>query len=410
MTNATNQPIKKEDRIDFLDVLRGIAILFIFSANIVYFSGYFMFPPEAHFPATNFIIDPYFDFTMYTLVDGKFYSIFSLLFGIGCYLQFDKLKNTPQAFTSFFRRRMFWLLVFGLIHLCFIWIGDILTLYATLGFLLIWFVNFKNKQLIIIACILLLMPILNWFIINAIGFDYASTVEAKATEIYQYFGMPITEYNGRKSLDYKAYLLNENLLDYFKMNLGNVFLRIGGLLEEGRLFKVFGIFLIGLVAGRSILYENLLNNKLLLKKMALIGIGVGLPVCAFRGYIEFYSTHDDFWNLLKTITYAFGTVPLALGYAALIALIYKKSNLFNWFIPIGKMAFTNYISQSLIAITFFYGIGFGLVGKFGFTVIMLITICIFTCQVIFSTLWLKKHQFGPLEWVWRQLTYGNFLK
>lgn len=404
------QPVKKENRIDFLDVLRGIAILYIFTANIAYFSGYFVFPIESHLPSTNFVIDEYLDFIMYTLVDGKFYSIFSLLFGIGCFLQFDKLTKLNKPFASFFRRRMLWLLVLGGIHLVGVWIGDILTLYATLGLTLIYFVHSSNKRLILYAIVFILMPIANWVLIHSFGFDYANKVETIATEIYKYFGMPITEYNGNKFPDFKAYLLNENFADYFKMNLGNVFLRIGGILDEGRIFKVLGVFLIGLVAGRKLLHDRLLDNTLFLKKIAKWGLMIGLPICAFRGYIEIYATHNDFWSLLKTITYALGTVPLALGYAALIALIYKKSELFNWFIPIGKMAFTNYILQSIISITIFYGIGFGFAGKFGFTVIMFITIGVFICQVILSTIWLKRYRFGPLEWIWRQLTYGKFLK
>ncbi|MCB0447520.1 MAG: hypothetical protein KDD03_08415, partial [Gelidibacter sp.] len=100
LTTNQNQlrPIQTKDRIKFLDVLRGIAILFIFMANILSFAGFFSFPDETIISGTTFPIDETFDFIMYTLVDGKFYSIFSLLFGIGCAMQFNKLDTHDKPF------------------------------------------------------------------------------------------------------------------------------------------------------------------------------------------------------------------------------------------------------------------------------------------------------------------------
>jgi uncharacterized protein len=104
-------------------------------------------------------------------------------------------------------------------------------------------------------------------------------------------------------------------------------------------------------------------------------------------------------------------VPLALGYAATLALLYnKKIYALNWFAPVGKMALTNYLMQTFLAITIFYGIGFGFAGKFGFTIILCIALLIFAFQVLFSKWWLKSHKFGPMEWLWRQLTYGKIIK
>ncbi len=177
------------------------------------------------------------------------------------------------------------------------------------------------------------------------------------------------------------------------------------------MFKVLGIFLIGLWTGRKILTEDLLNNIKFLKKVALYGICIGLPVSAFRSYIEFFSNQDLFWSFLNTLSYAFGTVPLAMGYTALLALMYKKKVKFlHWFAPVGKTALSNYIFQTFISITLFYGIGFNLAGKFGITVIMGITLLIFILQIFMSNWWLKHFRFGPLEWIWRQATYGKKIK
>ncbi|WP_417872843.1 DUF418 domain-containing protein [Xanthomarina gelatinilytica] len=410
-TKTELHPVTKEDRIDFLDILRGIAILFIYAANIVYFSGYFFFPPEAHIPATNLVTDNFVDFTAFTLIDGKFYSIFSLLFGIGCAIQFQNLNNNNKPFAPFFRRRMFWLLMFGLVHLVFIWLGDILTLYALLGFVLVWFVNCTNKQLINWAILLILFPIANWFVIHVANFNYPNYIFQLNTEYSKHFGFQMTEWQGKEFSDFQAYLKNDNMVEFFKMNVGNTFIRIGNILLEGRIFKVLGIFLIGLWTGRKILAENLLNNIKFQKKVALYGICIGLPVSAFRSYIEFFSNQDLFWSFLNTLSYAFGTVPLAMGYTALLALMYKKKVKFlHWFAPVGKTALSNYIFQTFISITLFYGIGFNLAGKFGITVIMGITLLIFILQIFMSNWWLKHFRFGPLEWIWRQATYGKKIK
>jgi len=401
-------PVKEKNRIEFLDVLRGIAILFIFFANILAFSGLFNFPEEALIAYTILPFDKVFDFIMYTLVDGKFYSIFSLLFGIGCTIQFNNLEKNKKPFAPFFRKRMFWLLVIGLIHLCLFWLGDILTLYALLGFALIWFVNFSNKSLLTYGIILILFPIVNWLFVHITKLNYAEFFYNLNISYYEYYGLALEEWEGKKYADFYQFIANENLLDYFKYNIGNTFIRIEGVLEEGRIFKVLGIFLFGLWSGRKILHEDLLNNTKFLKKIAIWGFIIGLPISTFRTYIEFFEGREDLWGFLKTVAYAFGTVPLALGIAALLALWYRKSpNGLNIFVPVGKMALSNYIFQTFIAVLIFYGIGFGFAGKFGFTVIMGIAILIFILQIIISKLWLQHYKFGPIEWVWRQLTYGK---
>ena len=415
MESPTNQnqllPVQKENRIDFLDVLRGIAILFIFMANILSFAGFFSFPDEDLIAGATFSIDKSFDFLMYTLVDGKFYSIFSLLFGIGCAMQFSKLDSLNKPFAPFFRRRMFWLLVIGLIHLCLFWLGDILTLYALLGFVLIWFVNVSDKNLIKFAVILILLPIANWLFVHFTKLNYADFFFELNTSYYEQYGLATEEWDGKKYADFHQFISNESLSDYFKYNIGNTLIRIGAILNEGRIFKVLGIFLIGLWSGRKILKDDLLNNVKFLKKIALWGFVIGLPMSIFRTYIEFFGGREDFWGFLNTFSYAFGTVTLAMGIASLLALLYrKKPNLLNGFAPVGKTALSNYLFQTFIAVSLFYGIGFGYAGKFGFTVIMVIVVCIFLFQMFMSWWWLKHFRFGPIEWIWRQLTYGKALK
>ena len=159
-------PTQKEDRIAFLDVMRGIAILCIFMTNIPYLSGFFDLTEEATANTITLPTDQWIDAILHTLIDGKFYTVFSLLFGIGITLQYENFKARNQNFTPFFKRRMAWLLVIGAIHLSLFWIGDILTLYALLGFGLLFFIDTSNKKLIRWSVVLLLMPIVNTLVIH----------------------------------------------------------------------------------------------------------------------------------------------------------------------------------------------------------------------------------------------------
>lgn len=196
MQNQTINPVVKNNRIEYLDILRGIAIMFIFTANIPFFSGLWFVNADSNLREINWATDEIFNYIMYVLVDGKFYSIFSLLFGIGCTIQFNNITSHNKSFARFFRRRMFWLLVFGLIHLFLLWPGDILTLYALLGFFLIWFIKKSNKTLLVTAIILILAPIVNWAFIYFTGIFYPGTYFQLSTNIYQHFGMPVIEMNG----------------------------------------------------------------------------------------------------------------------------------------------------------------------------------------------------------------------
>jgi uncharacterized protein len=403
----TLKPISNLDRIEFLDILRGMSIFFIFTANIPFFAGLWFFDADSEIREINWASDEVLRYVHYVLVDGKFYSIFSLLFGIGCVIQYNNATSKGTSFASFFRKRMFWLLVFGLIHLCLFWAGDILTLYALLGFPLIWFVNKSNKTLLITAGILILLPTVNLAVMHFGKLPYPKLFFKLDAAVYQCFNMPVIEANGNKMPNFQAYLLNDNILDFFKMNLGNAFGRIGMILLEGRIFKVLGIFLIGIWAGRKILNGNLLNNTPFLKKVFWIGLIFGLPFNLFRGYLEFYAVDDMTNKFLHSTSYALGTVPLALSMGAGIALLCLKGHRFlRLFTSVGKTALTCYLVHTFAGIVIFYGFGFNLTGKFGYTMVMLIAVLVFAVQVVISKIWLKFFKFGPMEWVWRKLVYG----
>src|SRR5690606_5060345 len=162
-------------------------------------------------------------------------------------------------------------------------------------------------------------------------------------------------------------------------------IRMGNILLEGRIFKVLGIFLIGLWTGRKILAENLLNNIKFLKKMAIYGICIGLPISAFRTYIEFFSNQDLIWGFFNTLSFTFGTVQFAMGHTALLQLMYKKGvKLLHWCALVGKIGLSNYMFHTFIYIPLFYGLGFDLAGKFGITYNGGIALLVFALHIFMS--------------------------
>jgi len=183
------------------------------------------------------------------------------------------------------------------------------------------------------------------------------------------------------------------------------------LLMDGRFFKVLAMFLIGIWAGRHILDKNILDSTNFLKKVTYWGIGIGLPLNILRAVLNFGPFESELMPLWSAILHAAGVTPLACGYAAGIALIVKvRPRALAWFAPIGKTALSNYLLQTVISIFIFYGIGLGLTGKVSSSTVALIAIMVFLFQIVMSKLWLRYYAFGPIEWVWRRVTYGTKIK
>lgn len=405
-------PIGNTDRILFLDILRGIAILFIFLANIAHLSGTTFYSDELAASFATAKLDHALEVFFFTLIDGKFYSIFSILFGIGFVVQYNNAMKGKRSFVPFFTRRMLGLLLIGGFHLIFVWPGDILTLYALLGLVLILFRNFDDKSLLRWAAMLLLLPVLHWCGMYLTGTFYPSALFRYISEHAATLGLVTPESIGTESPRFSpaAQIAGTDFASWFQMQVKLPFLRLGMILMEGRFFKVLALFLIGIWAGRQILDKNILENKNFLKKVAIWGIAIGLPINVLRAVVEFGDHNGVIWDFLYHLFYALSVVPMACGYAAGIALlVIAKPRLLTWLAPVGRTALSNYLFQTFVAIGIFYGIGLGFTGRFGFSVVVVIALLIFAWQVLFSTVWLRSFRFGPIEWIWRQLTYGKWI-
>ncbi|MDR1973820.1 MAG: DUF418 domain-containing protein [Bacteroidales bacterium] len=385
-----------KERYVILDALRGIALFGICLANYPEFSLYSFLDSQVTGLMPTAGIDRIIRYLQYVFIDGKFYTLFSILFGIGFSII---LSNSTDGLKVFYRR-MTVLVLIGLFHLIFIWAGDILLLYAVLGFLLPLFRKVSNKKLLIWSAALLVFPIL----IDSFEWELAAPAISATQYFHGKFG--ITEANFPVWLAEK-----DSYLDVLKFNIAGSFIRMQEFIEGNRVFKVLGLFLLGLYIGRNKMYINLVDKKSLLKKICLYGFALGLPMSvlyswsAMNGHPLGITLHSTFYTI--------SVLPLSLAYTGTLCLWYitnKENIAFKIMAAPGRMSLTNYIMQSVFGMIIFYGTGFGLGATMGLIYVELIAVGVFLLQIICSRLWLNKLRYGPLEWIWRTFTYGKRLK
>ena len=337
-------------------------------------------------------------------LEGKFYSIFSLLFGWGIALQIGRLENISIVW-----RRLFFMFLFGCIHLLLIWSGDIITFYALFGFILLLLRRVPDKYLLTLAVMLLLSPILLYFL--KMNYPVLRLPSDKLNAFGAFLDQNIL--GTVKPEDFEKLLRDGSMIDLIKYNFDGFPYRFADLFHQSRGPKVLGMFLIGFVIGRRGFFRTLLNHPYYLWIIAITGLLLGIPFNyslatlkeAGSGYYQY-----KIGGLHQTIYYALGVAPLAIGYVALLTLAFRTRAghaLLQKLAPAGKMAFTNYVAQSLTNTFVFYGIGLELMGKMGAVWWTIYATVVFVFQVIISTIWLNKFHYGPLEWLWRSLTYGK---
>lgn len=383
--------VAKAERVDLLDALRGFALFGILLANILYWSGWiFLQPPQrlalagADGVAAQYLFH-------HAFVDGKFYTLFSLLFGIGFALQLRRLEGRGLDGPRIFRRRLLILLAIGLIHMMLIWDGDILTFYALIGLLLPLFRKWNDRALILAAAILI-------FLIPWAGHTIFEALEWRPHNAVANFGNGIFTAMGGDLADPVGWMQRTDLYAFFVWVISGWPFAISTRLESWRIPKLLGIMLLGLVLGRRLADGKLLDDRRLLWWTFGVGLAIGLPFSLAYGLVP------DLGQM--SMPSLLGTVPLALAYAAGFALAWPRwRRALGLFAPPGRMALTNYLLQTMLGIAIFYGIGLGLVGRVPVPGIYAIAVLVFTLQVAFSHWWLARHAQGPMERLWRVLTY-----
>ena len=402
-------PVQTKEREIFMDVLRGFAILGIFIANLAGFSWY-----NESANATGSYLLPELDHKMsflhHMFIEGKFYSIFSLLFGWGIALQIKRgVANGINPMPTI-RRRLFFMLLLGAVHLL-IWPGDIVFFYALLAFILLPLRKFSNKTLLITGGILILSPILlYWLKMTWPVLNYPAELMVKT-------GIKVDGalMNIQSDEQFMKIMKEGTWFDQLKMNISGFFFRYNHLFFVSRVPKVLGMFLIGYVIGRSDFFKNINQHKKLVYWVIGGGLAIGLVANYFLAYYMTNHMRDYFQlkikGLYQTIAYALGVAPLALAYVGIFMFSFQTTRgkkILSVFAPVGKMAFSNYIMHSLIGNFVFLGAGLGYMGQVGPVYYTLFGIGIFIIQIILSTIWLKYFNYGPVEWLWRSATYKKW--
>jgi len=392
-------PITAGERIDLIDVLRGMALFGILAANIrgfagpavAYFNPLLVWPGFADRLAQAFID---------TFIQGKFITIFSFLFGLGFAVQLTRAEEKGAPFGGFYARRLAILALMGLAHGLYVWFGDILLGYALTGFLLFFFKRRKDKTLIGWAVVLYFVPIM----LMAMG---VLATELTGTEMKGPDTSPAEITRQIELFAHGSYaeIRPQIAKDAVANNWG--FMPIFAM-------QLLALFLLGILAWRHGLFTPTKESIPKYRTAMILGFAIGITgnvsAVAIKWIIEPPLFPPNPGSLLVGVIQAFTIVPLSAGYVCAVIVICQKP---TWrrrlgpFAAVGRTALTNYLLQSVIGTLLFYGYGLGLFGMMGPAWLLVPTVVIFALQVATSNWWLGRFRFGPAEWLWRSLTYGK---
>jgi uncharacterized protein len=400
---ATTGPVGERDRVAEMDILRGVALLGVLLMNFVAFAGVGWLATESQLKSLpTYHLDWWAYEFIRLFVGDKANTVFATLFGLGFYIQMARGEGKP-GFEARYRRRLFWLLVFGLANSIFLWVWDILNLYAVAGFFLLLTRRWSTRTLIIFGTIAALYSdkLQEWLVkLLAIPIPQTSHLFTDAA-ILQRQEVAV---NG----SYWA-----NVQSMWNMTLSEWLL--GGVMVAWVVYAL-GRFALGAAIGRSGILDNVDAHLPLLRRIAKIFIPLGLAIGLFiriiiRDGIDLPGEAEG-WKTFADIIRSPAALILAAGYCAGIVVALRSGwgrRIFTPFGAVGRMALTNYLAQGFIYAFVMFGVGpgLGLAGKIGDFAVVFICLAYFSLQIVFSHWWLARYRFGPMEWVWRTLTYGE---
>lgn len=394
-------PIGSAGRIGAIDTLRGFAVLGILIINVQFMSmiGGGGMNPTAYleFEGTNGWIWV----LSHVLAEQKFMTIFSMLFGAGILLMAARVEEQGARPRTLHYRRMTILLVIGLAHAYFIWYGDILVTYALCGMLVFPLRRYRPRTLILMGTIVVAVAsILSLFFgwsmpfwsagdLDHLRADWSPSIEEIADDAAAYRGNYAEVFLHRAPAAFESHTVIFLIWGLW---------RAGGLMLIGMGLQKLGVF----AAECSTRFYAVL---------VMVGVLVGIPLVSYGLYrnIEAGWSMEYSFFLGGQFNY-WASLLVSLGWVGLVMLACKSPSLAFVTTPlaaVGRMAFTNYLMQSIIGTTIFYGYGFGWYGKVERAGQMAVVLLVWVTQLIASPIWLKYFRFGPMEWLWRSLTYGR---
>jgi len=386
------------DRIAVVDVLRAYALFGIIVTHSV--TGFIAGQP----PSPDFMLSSAFDRLVANLENlltfGKFFTIFSFLFGLSFAIQLRNATQKGAGFSGRFTWRLVVLALIALVHSAF-FTGDILIVYAFLGLLLIPFRKQKTRTLVIIA--LLLVFNVPGLLLNIAQINAHPTPEqiARGAEF-----QALATKAAMRAFEIKQ---SGTLAELAQVNLTiGLLSKVGFMIFTGRLWITFGLFLLGMCAGRLEIFRDTQANRrffrLLLWPAAAVALVTTIVEIVYPSGYVMRSTVD----LLSQFSFTVQQLSLSAFYVAMVTLLYWRrpsKGLLPALAPLGRMGLTTYLGQSAFGILLFYGIGFGMLGKLGAAAAVGAAIAFFILQILLARAWMSRFSVGPVEWLWRSLTY-----
>lgn len=382
METITPTAVSPEERLSSIDILRGIALFGVLVVNLIgefrvsIFQQFLPMNEPASMP--DRIVGTFVSMAL----EMKAFALFSFLFGVGLAVQFERLSRRGKAY-YWLSRRLVVLLVFGLLHLLFIWNGDILTEYAIAGMLVLPF---------------LIAP--TWAI--AAGFTCFLALYVAMPMMSLPIPWPDTETLRRHVADANIAYGAGGALEVWRFSIHELHLLLP--LHLWILPRTVALFLLGMLAWRA----GVMQCQERYLKFFWIAGGVGIVAGDAITIASFMGALAD-WGAFGAALPNLATVVLAMGYGAVVLALGQHpvaGQVLRVFAPLGRMAFSNYIMQSVIFGFIFFGYGLGYFGRLGAAQALGIGISVYAMQILFSDWWLTRFRYGPLEWLWRTLMYG----
>ncbi len=415
-------PVTVPERISSVDILRGVAVCGILVINIISYAlpAATLFVPDVAggFEGLDRLTWQF----SYVVFFQKMMAIFSMLFGAGLILMAGRAEQAGKKFAGIYYRRLFWLAIVGLIHAYLIWYGDILFGYALCGLLLYPLRRLAVRWLILLSTVILMIGG-GLSLGTGIMFEYLranhqevqttmdsggqpNTMQMEMSRSWQltrdYFRPPLEKIEEEVAvrrgpyLEMTRYFVSQTIMMQTQSFLFYIFWRAMALMLLGMALMKAGVF----SAQRTFRFYFVLM---------VIGYGIAMPLTGYAASLQ--AGHDFdiayFFHTGGLIDF-FTSVFVALGHVSLVMII-VKSGAMTWLTrrlaAMGRMALTNYLMQSILMGLLFYGIGLGLFGRINRFGLIWIVIGTWLLQLIISPLWQKYYRFGPVEWLWRTLTY-----
>ncbi len=413
MDQQDMRPVAAQERIEVIDVLRGVAIFGILVVNVLYFFNPWYAPITTADSTTGehvvkFITNAFFV--------SKFYTLFSFLFGLGMAIQISRAQSRGVPFLPVYVRRLLVLALFGIAHGVLLWTGDILLMYAVIGFITVMLFRKRSpKTLLVWALIFLILPVL-FIAVSAGLIELAKAAPAETGALEQVqaaFDASREEARSEITAATEAYTSSSwwvvtqyRISEFFSLITSTMLFMVP---------SVLGMFLLGLRAGKKGWFSNIEANTGLFRRILVWALPIGLILNLFVGATGFEQNKlgiDMFtrMQLAQVTALGIGSVLLSLSYIAGIVLLSRSAagaRMLTPLAPVGRMALTNYISHSIVMSTLAYGYGAGMFGTTSLVTGFLLAIGLYALQIPVSGWWLRRRRYGPLEWLWRRLTYGT---